>query len=96
MRRLEKIIHISNQNHLILKGPSAQISALRIGQPVIDKDLNKIGRIFDIFGPISQPYISIRPNPEISDPRKYIGEVLYCSDEKKTSNRSRSRRRGGS
>jgi len=95
MRRLDKIIHISNQNHLILKAPSAQINALRIGQAVLDKDLHNIGRIFDIFGPTSQPYISIQPNQGINDPRKYIGEILYCSDEKKTSKRKRSRRIGG-
>jgi RNA-binding protein len=84
MRRLSKVLHFSNQRHLILRVVSNQVKALKIGQAVVTKDLTEIGRIFDIFGPVNNPYISIRPDAGVTDLKKYVGDVLYSFDEKKT------------
>ena len=89
MRRLSKVLHFSNQRHLILRVVSNQVKALRIGQTVVTKDLTEIGRIFDIFGPVSNPYISIKPDASVTDLKKYVGEVLYSFDEKKTRRKRR-------
>jgi rRNA processing protein Gar1 len=95
LRRLDKIILISNQRHLITKVQSAQIKSLKIGQAVVTKDLVKIGRIFDIFGPVAHPYISIKPNQDITEPINLLNEVVYCFEEKKTVRGKHSKRSGG-
>jgi len=95
LRRLEKVLLVSNQRHLITKVQSAQIKSLKIGQPVVTKDLVKIGRIFDIFGPVTHPYISIQPNQEIADPTKYLGEIVYGFEEKKPLKGKYKKRSGG-
>ncbi|MHA1279188.1 MAG: H/ACA ribonucleoprotein complex subunit GAR1 [Candidatus Helarchaeota archaeon] len=91
MRRLNKVLHISNQRHLILRVMSNQVKSLKIGQAVVAKDLDKIGHIFDIFGPVNNPYISIQANSTIEDIKKYVGEVLYSFEEKKTRKRKRTK-----
>ena len=89
MRRLNKVLHISNQNHLLLRVSSNLVNTLNIGDPVVTQDLTKIGRIFDIFGPVNHPYISIQPNTGILERQNVIGEVLYSFEEKKSRKRKR-------
>ena len=84
MRRLNKVLHISNQKHLILRVASNQVKSLKIGQTVVTKDLNKIGRIFDIFGPVDHPYLSIQPSSKIENLTSLVGEMLYGFEEKKS------------
>ncbi|MFX1295703.1 MAG: H/ACA ribonucleoprotein complex subunit GAR1 [Promethearchaeota archaeon] len=84
MRRLNKVLHLSNQKHLILRVKSNQMKNLKINQTVVTKDLNKIGRIFDIFGPVNNPFISIQPSSQINEPEKLVGKILYGFDEKKS------------
>lgn len=82
-------MHISNQKHLILRVPPNQMSALKIGQTIVTKNLTKIGRVFDIFGPVNHPFVSIQLNPGVEGEDK-IGEVLYSFEEKKFQKRKRS------
>ncbi|HUX99433.1 MAG TPA: Gar1/Naf1 family protein [Candidatus Deferrimicrobium sp.] len=89
MRRINTVSHISNQGHLLLRVFQTQIKDLQIGQTVVTKDLTKIGRIFDIFGPINQPYVSIKLNPGIPEPKDLIGEILYSFEEKKSFKKKR-------
>ena len=77
-------MHLSNQKHLILRLSSNQIKKLKIGQSVVTKDLNKIGRIFDIFGPVNHPFISIQPSSEIKEPEQFVGELVYGFEEQKS------------
>jgi rRNA processing protein Gar1 len=54
---LGKGMHVSKGNgHLIIKLDTET----HIGQDVADKDANPMGKIFDVFGPISAPYASIK------------------------------------
>ncbi|NVM52191.1 MAG: H/ACA RNA-protein complex protein Gar1 [Candidatus Helarchaeota archaeon] len=87
MRRLNKVLHISNQKHLIVRVSTNQIRALKIGQIIVTKNLTKLGRIFDIFGPVNQPYISIQLNPEIKGEERLVGEIIYSFEEKKSQKR---------
>ena len=52
-----KGLHISKGNGNLVITLEAET---RIGQDVADKDGNPMGRIFDVFGPISTPYASIK------------------------------------
>ena len=63
------------QNLLIaLSSESAQ---LEIGEEVIDESLTHIGRIVDIFGPVSRPYVAITPHSDLPLGR-YLGAKLYA------------------
>ena len=90
MRRLNKVIHFTNQKHLITRVDPNQIKALKIGQTVVTKNLTRLGKIFDIFGPVNQPFISIKVNPGIENPANLVGEVIYSFEEKTSQKRRRS------
>ena len=76
MRRLGKIIHFSKSRSLIVKCEKAGF--VKIGTNTCDSKLKEIGKIQDLFGPVSAPYLSIRPaNPS---PAKYVGRIAYALD----------------
>jgi RNA-binding protein len=71
LQRLGKAMHISDSKKLIVRAESLS----RLGTTVVDNNLDKIGRVFDVLGPVKEPYISVKLN--VRDPEKYIGQVLY-------------------
>ena len=80
MRRLGKILHISKRGSLILrtdKTPPIGPHAL-----VLDKEANMIGTILDVFGPVNNPYVSIRPYDGV-DLQKLVGQLVYLRKLKK-------------
>jgi len=52
----------------------------KIGQPVVDDSLRMVGRVFDIIGPVSSPYASVRP--ETKQPEKLVNKTLYTAPQK--------------
>ncbi|MEM4727556.1 MAG: Gar1/Naf1 family protein [Candidatus Bathyarchaeia archaeon] len=71
-RRLGMVLHISsNSGNLILK---AETSAI-IGEPVTDRDNRVVGRVFDVFGPVSNPFVAVKP--ELDRPERLVGRPLY-------------------
>ena len=70
--------HISRSSgNLILK---AENNA-KIGDPVFNSGGKKVGLIFDIFGPVKTPFISVRPR--IKEPEKLVGEPLFLGRSKR-------------
>jgi RNA-binding protein len=49
----------------------------RIGETVVDENLRTVGKIFDLFGPVSSPYVAIRPT--ILKPEELTNKTLYIS-----------------
>lgn len=78
MRRLGKILHFSKSHSLILKLESKKLPSLK--KEVYDSKLKKIGIIFDIFGPTSSPYVSIKPI--VHEPKNLVGRVVYILNDK--------------
>jgi len=76
MKKLGKVLHISNRGRIILR--SQQTPAL--GLPVFSSDKKKIGQVNDVFGPTKDPYISVKTRVINS---KYlanrVGDTLYVS-----------------
>lgn len=71
-RRLGMVLHISsNSGNLILK---AETNA-SIGELVTDRENRVVGRISDIFGPVSSPFVAVKP--EVDRPERLIGRALY-------------------
>jgi RNA-binding protein len=71
LKRLGKVLHLSNSKKLVLR---TKIK-LKIGTKVLSSKRKPIGTVFDIFGQVRNPYLSIKPS--ISDPDHYIDQVLY-------------------
>ena len=57
MQRLGLILQISPSRNMIAKVENMP----RIGESVFDENLKPIGKVFDILGPVSSPYVAIRP-----------------------------------
>ena len=71
------VLHVSKgSGNLILRAESET----RIGQYVFDKRGKKVGSVFDIFGPVEQPYISVRYDGEHENIK---GTPLFLVERKK-------------
>ncbi len=51
---------------------------MRLGSVTFSQDLKNVGNVFDVFGPVENPYISVRPN--VRDPNNYVGQLLYVEE----------------
>jgi len=76
LQRLGKILHFSKSRSLIVKCDETRF--VRMGTRACDSKLKEIGKVHDIFGPVSAPYLSIRPT--VSSPVKYVGRIVYSID----------------
>jgi RNA-binding protein len=47
-----------------------------IGDSVVDQNLDEVGRVVDVFGPVERPYLSVTPNGGVHLPA-LVGETLY-------------------
>jgi RNA-binding protein len=76
--RVGTALHISRSSgNLILKAENNS----KIGDPVFNSGGKKVGLIFDIFGPVKTPFISVRPR--IKDPERLVGEPLFLGRSKR-------------
>lgn len=70
--RVGSVLHISRSSgNLILKSKTD----VKIGEAVRDDKGKRIGTIFDILGPVDDPYISIQTRT--SNPEMLVGTALY-------------------
>lgn len=74
MRRLGKVLHISNRGSIIIRTEKTP----PVGRQtiVMDKKAQEVGTILDVFGPVKFPYVAIKPNRGY-DPQKLVGQMLY-------------------
>jgi RNA-binding protein len=56
-------------------------SSPRIGETVVDENLKPVGKILDVFGPVSSPYAAVRPTT--LDPQKLVNRKLYVVPSKR-------------
>jgi RNA-binding protein len=47
-----------------------------LGTAVIDEELDDVGTIVDVFGPVEQPYLTITPETEHT--ATLVGTVVYA------------------
>lgn len=71
MQRLGKVISVTPSQNVIIKPKKPH----KIGTIVVDEKLKVVGKIFDIIGPTSSPYIIVKPT--IKKPEKLVDEKLY-------------------
>jgi len=76
LQRLGRVLHISPSRNIIIKIENIP----KIGQTVVDENLKTVGKIFDLFGPVSSPYVAIRPT--ILKPEELTNKTLYISPQR--------------
>ena len=76
--RIGTVMHISSSSgNLILESSRSA----KIGETVTDSKGKRVGVVFDIFGPVDNPYSSIRTR--IKNPELLIGAELFSGQKKK-------------
>lgn len=73
MQRIGRVLHISSDRNIILKAEKLP----RIGAKVIDEKLKPVGKVFDIFGPVSSPYVKVRT--KVKETERLVGRILYAA-----------------
>ncbi len=63
----------------------------RIGDKVVDDKLSNVGMVFDVFGPVSSPYVAVKPS--VDEPNRLVGCSLYAIPSAKSKFRRERRRR---
>ena len=48
-----------------------------IGIAVVDEQLTAVGKVVDVFGPVSHPYAAVTPSDE-TNLAIFLGETLYA------------------
>ena len=71
LRKLGRILHLSKNKNLIIRTSTPP----QIGKKVIDGKHQKVGTVRDVFGPVENPYVSVKP--EVRNPEKYVGKIVY-------------------
>ncbi|MDY6864373.1 MAG: Gar1/Naf1 family protein [Halobacteriota archaeon] len=87
MKKLGRVVHITGQGKILLRGKLQEdyrgdpIRAVSIGSTVVTKRMEEIGSVYDLFGPVKQPYISIKPITGLSEReiQKLRDEWVYLS-----------------
>lgn len=74
MRRLGKVLHVSNRGSIIIR--TEKTPPLGSNSLVMDKQAQEVGIIIDVFGPVKFPYVAIKPKRGY-DTKKLVGQMLY-------------------
>ena len=81
MKRLGTALHVV-QNKLIVLSEEivgSETDIPRGNSLVVDQKRTRVGKVFDVFGPVDRPYIIVRPNRGI-DAAAHIGKKLYIDE----------------
>jgi RNA-binding protein len=71
LQRLGRVLHVSESRNVIISIENLP----KIGETVVNENLKPIGKILDIFGPVSSPYASVKP--KIQEIGKFADRILY-------------------
>ena len=71
LQKLGRVRALTPSKNIIVKSEQAP----RIGSEVVDENLNIVGKVFDIIGPISAPYAVVKPT--VREPAKLVNKPVY-------------------
>lgn len=77
MRKVGRLLHRTP------RGLVARLeSPLKLGEPLLVRGKGEVGRIFDLFGPVSHPYALVRPRKGLEELDSLLGKELYAEVKK--------------
>jgi len=68
---LGKVSNVTPSRNIVVKTENPP----KIGFEVVDENLNVVGSVFDIIGPISAPYAVIKSS--VREPEKLLNKPVY-------------------
>lgn len=71
LQRLGRITNVSPSGNAIVKTENPP----KLGSKVVDENLNAVGTVFDIIGPVLAPYAVIKPT--VKEPVKLVNKPVY-------------------
>ena len=71
LQKLGRVRALTPSKNMIVKTEQAP----KIGSEVVDENLNVIGKVFDIIGPVSAPYAVVKPT--VREPAKLVNKPVY-------------------
>ena len=71
MQRLGKVSNVTPSRNMVVKAENTP----KMGFEVVDENLNVVGNVFDIIGPVSAPYAVVKPC--IKEPEKLLNKPVY-------------------
>ena len=74
MKRIGEVVRTA-QGLAILRSPDE--SYPRLGTELVDSNLDTVGQVVDIFGPVEEPYVALSPASGVDLPL-LLGEKLYA------------------
>lgn len=74
MRRVGEVVRTA-QGLAIVRPPDDDHP--EIGTTVVDDQLSTVGRVVDVFGPVTRPYVAVTPDDRASLP-SLLGQRLYA------------------
>ncbi len=74
MKRVGEVVRTA-QGLAVVRCPEG--STPEIGTVVVDESLSEVGRIVDVFGPVSRPYVAVTPDDRGKLPN-LLGGRLYA------------------
>ena len=79
MKRLGTVLHLSPHGHLIVRLEESSLP--RMNAKVVTKKMDKIGTVYDIFGPEKSPYVSVKLDKKMprSGVQALVKERVYVA-----------------
>ena len=71
MQRLGKVSNVTPSRNVIVKTEKPP----KIGTEVVDENLNVVGKVFDIIGPVSAPYAVVKST--VRESAKLLNKPVY-------------------
>ena len=74
LKKIGEVLHLSHDKKLVLK--LATVPPLYI--PVYDYSMRRLGVLYDVIGPVKQPYGLVKPDKTVLDnPQEFVGKAAY-------------------
>ena len=74
MRPLGEVVRTA-QGLAVVRCPDADHTEL--GERVVDRELDDVGRVVDVFGPVERPYVAVSTADDVA-PASLLGDRLYA------------------
>jgi RNA-binding protein len=71
LQRLGRVSNVTPSRNIVVKAEKSP----KLGSEVVDENLNVVGKVFDIIGPVSAPYAVIKPT--IREPALLLNKPVY-------------------
>jgi len=81
LRRLGTALHIVQQRIIVRAEPveESESQLLKVNSLVVDQKRMRIGKVFDVFGPVRHPYVIVKLNKGI-EAMAQVGKKLYVEE----------------